>query len=390
MALCLPHFPSRESQPHQGEGRQSKFRKSSPPGARVHSSREQQLGREPGWTTAGDAQRRQTWFSILTPLLKDEAVKGEKSISLFPVLPTAAWNFHLALIRAGTRDWGLEGPFSPGRQCWLSTLSPQGEQGPCSSSAQMNVFFFPCPQTIPTPAMFTPRHSRASHRSLMSPHSQEWEKGGPGGGDGRESTPAWTRGLESKLDPFASREHQVKAVPGRPALQDPAKWLWGEAPGSPLGLGVPRSIIQIQSFSLKAKVRMEARASLWKHRRNKWWRYCAPGGPEVQTARHGMRTTPPPHPAVPTGPFSTSASLVRILYKGTDFHSIGQPHEGNGRTGQPDVDDSLGSSLIFNYLVKHTATALVVSGEIIVDHLDRSIWKTGILNRSYSLDKTDC
>lgn len=96
----------------------------------------------------------------------------------------------------------------------------------------------------------------------MPLHSQEWGKGGPRGGGGWESTPAWTRGLKSKFDPYPSREHQVKAVPGRPALQDLAKRLWGEATSIPLGLGVPRSIIQIQSFSLKAKVRMEARAFL--------------------------------------------------------------------------------------------------------------------------------
>lgn len=56
-------------------------------------------------------------------------------------------------------------------------------------------------------------------------------KGTPGLGGGR-SAPLQTTGLESKLSPCPSREHPVKAVPGRPVVQDLVSDL-GEATGAP-------------------------------------------------------------------------------------------------------------------------------------------------------------
>lgn len=71
-----------------------------------------------------------------------------------------------------------------------------------------------------------------------------------------ESTPAWTRRLRASLTPAPPESIRpgcgqcLGGQPCRTVLSDR-----GRSHQHPLGLGVPRSIIQIQSFSLKAKVR---------------------------------------------------------------------------------------------------------------------------------------
>ena len=56
-----------------------------------------------------------------------------------------------------------------------------------------------------------------AHAEVATPSTLRGEERGCRVG---ESIPDWTRGLESKVGPWPPREHQVKAVPGRPALWD--------------------------------------------------------------------------------------------------------------------------------------------------------------------------